>query len=125
MINGDCKASFGTGDIVVTFAVPEAEHGETGYFILQNVPEDLGPQPIGHRYTKDGKGIKLHNTDTVFQFKNTESIDVLIDQLKNLKNRMLVKDTDKIQGIMLNEFYEFNSRGSIREIIDNTLKKKK
>lgn len=117
MIKGECKASFGTGDVMVSIAVPEAEHGENGYLILQNIPDGLEPQPIGSNCNGVVDQRINPNADTVFQFTNIDSLDVVLGALITLRKRMETKDTHKLNGKMLDRLYGFNPDASIKEII--------
>jgi hypothetical protein len=81
MITGKAKVELGTGDVIITPLVKVSL--DKGCLVLQQseIPHDIGeylPQ----------EGFKQEKNDIVLSFSRTESIDVMIERLQDLKSMM-------------------------------------
>lgn len=80
MIKGKAEIKFGTGDIRTTNLISD----RTGIYILENVePHMIGDtQPVEDDFTIKGKPVMI-------TFSRTESIDVIIQDLLDIKQMMI------------------------------------
>lgn len=112
MIEGKATINFGTGDILIT-PITKAD-SNSGYIVLQNHEAHV----IGE-YSQE---FKEEAEDVVVSFKNTESLDVLIERLNTLKKMMLDdKRNSRANDLGFNEreYMEEKEKKAKDKIIDN------
>lgn len=80
--DGTITVEFGTGDIKISSGMMGDE--ERG---LVTFNEQV-PKPIGHFEKQKEKQVDLNNYPVHLVFKNTESLDVLIERLQNTRKYM-------------------------------------
>lgn len=80
MIDGKAIAKFGTGDILITPSV--SSDFQNGHIVLQN----KGTHAIGE-YSPT-KYFKREPGDTILEFSNIDSLNVMIERLVKLRDMM-------------------------------------
>ncbi|WPK12259.1 hypothetical protein R6U77_00810 [Lysinibacillus louembei] len=80
--DGTVSIEFGTGDVNIGSGMMGDEERGLITFVGQE------PKPIGHYVKHEEKEVDLTNFPIYLVFKNTESLDVLIERLKTTRKYM-------------------------------------